>query len=242
MILNTLTTNPQIAHPDPSEQFDAIHVHGVDAEARQIREFAQAQRHSGKVRFLKIALPVVAVLVILGIVGALVVQSLFNPSIGIGQISMKDGKLVMEKPELNGFDNKNRPYSLSADNASQNIENPARVSLEAISANLPLQDDVSASITAGTGLYDADEKTLVLGGNVQLTTSDGMQLDLEDANVDIDGGILKTENSVYAKSPEAEISSDGLLVEKSGKRIVFEKNVKMTINPSQLRKTDNAEN
>ena len=240
--MNTYTTNPQTAHPHSPEQFDSIHVHELDAEARQIKEFARAQSHSGKVRFLKIALPVIAVLVILGIVGALVVQSIFNPSIGIGQISLKDGKLVMERPELNGFDNKNRPFSLSADNASQNIENPARVTLEAISAKLPLQDDVSASITAGSGLYDADEKTLVLDGNVQLTTSDGMRLDLEDASVDIDGGILKTSNSVYAKSPEAEISSDGLIVEKSGKRIVFERNVKMTINPSQLRKIDNAKN
>ncbi len=240
--MNTHATNPPAAYPDPGERFDALHVPGLDAEVRQRQEFARAQRHTGKVRFLKIALPVVAVLVILGIIGALVVQSLFNPTIELGQISMKDGKLVMEKPELKGFDGKNRPYNLSADNASQSVENPARVSLEAILAELPVQDDISARITAGEGVYDADAKTLVLRNKVQLTTSDGMQLELEDANVDIDKGILKTANPVSAKSPEAEISAGGLLVENSGKRIVFENNVKMTINPDQFRKIENAEN
>ena len=214
----------------------------VDTVDRQAREFAKAQRHTGRVRFLKIALPVVAILIILGLVAALVVRSLLYPTIDLGGISVDDGKLVMENPELSGFDGKKRPFSLSASRAAQDVENPARVELETISASLPIDDETFASINAGRGTYDAEAKTLVLDKRVHLKTSDGMEVVLEDADVDIDAGTLKTNKSVWAKSPGAEISSGSLLVEDNGKRIIFENKIEMTLVPSLLRKNQDEQN
>ena len=145
----------------------------------------------------------------------------------------------MENPELSGFDAKKRPYSLSASKAAQDVKNPARVELETISAMLPVDEEISASVSAGRGLYDAEAKTLILDREVRLMTTDGMEMFLEDADVDIESGRLQTANPVWAKSPGAEISSGSLIVEENGKRILFENNVEMTLIPGILRKNNN---
>ncbi len=232
--LNMQTGTP--THPDPQARVI------INAADRQANEFAKAQRHTDRVRILKIALPTLAVLIILGFVAALVIRSVISPLIDLGGISINDGKLVMENPELSGFDGKDRPYSLSASRAAQDVENPARVELETISAILPIDETVSASVSAGRGLYDAEAKTLILDREVRLLTTDGMEMFLQDADVDIETGKLQTGNPVWAKSPGAEISSGSLLVEDNGKRIVFEEKVKMTLVPGILRKRNDEQN
>lgn len=204
-------------------------------------EFERAKRHSDKVRILKILLPVAAVLIILLILGALVVRSLFMPQIDLGLIKIDDGKLIMENPKLSGVDDNKRPYNLSAVRAIQNAENPAVVELQKIDAELPMDDAVSARIVAGNGVYDADAKTLLLRESVEVTTTDGMQIQLLEADVDIDKGTLVTRSPITATSPQADISSSSLSVEEGGDRLVFEGGVKMTLRPKALKeKRENA--
>ena len=194
-----------------------------------VDEFLRARNHSGLVRFLKIALPITAGLIILGLLIALAVKSFSSPEINIGKISVSDGKLVMQNPELNGVDENQRPYSLSASKATQNVDNPSRVALEAILAKLPIEDGLFATIKAGSGLYDSEAKTLLLEDNVEVVTTDGMQVFLNDADVDIKNGSLKTANPVQASSKEADIAAGSLQVEEGGERLVFEGKVQMTI-------------
>ena len=55
-----------------------------------------------------ILLPVFAILIIVAIVGALVVRQFILPDLDIVNITLDDGKLVMENPNLNGRDQKER--------------------------------------------------------------------------------------------------------------------------------------
>ena len=87
-------------------------------------------------------------------------------------------------------------------------------------------------------MYDAEEKTLVLSERVSVLTTDGMQIDLENADVDIAGGILTTQNPIKATSDKADISSNSLVVKENGKRLVFEGAVRITLRPKELKKAD----
>lgn len=203
---------------------------------RNSGEFDDAKKHAKRVRFLKIAMPVAGVLIILGVLAALVIRQLLLPDLDLGSIRMQDGKLVMENPNLNGFDRHKRPFSLSADKAIQDADQPKRVELIDINARLPVDDTLFASIKAGNGVYDAEEKTLVLTRKVNVLTTDGMTIDLEDADVDIAGGILVTENPIKATSQKADISSNRLTVRENGKRLIFEGAVRMTLRPKELEK------
>lgn len=205
-------------------------------------EFQKANRHSGLVRFLKIALPVLAVVIIVLIAGALIARQFLLPNIDIGNIRMDDGKLVMENPNLNGVDQNQRPYSLRADRAIQDASNPSVVELQKISATLPMEQNISADILAGNGVYDADAKTLVLKENIRVETSDGMSIQMLGADVDIQNGTLVTSSPIVASSPQADISSNSMAVEDGGKRLVFEGGVKLTLRPKNLNKDDGVTN
>ena len=183
-------------------------------------------------------MPVAGVLIILAVTVALIVRQLLSPDLDLGSIKMQDGKLVMENPNLNGFDRQKRPFSLSADKAIQDADQPKRVELIDINAKLPMDDVLFANIKAGNGVYDAEEKTLVLTERVNVLTTDGMQIDLEDADVDIAGGVLTTQNPITATSEKADISSNSLVVKENGKHLVFEGAVRITLRPNDLEKAD----
>ena len=213
-------------------QFDA-HSKGADALEK---EFQRAKRHTRRVRFLKFALPVTAGIIILGIIGAFLLNSLAESPFNLEGISISDGKLVMENPKLNGVDGENRPYNLSADSAVQNVEDPTKILLTSILAELPVDEKTLATVRAGSGLYDAEAKTLSLKNSVFMETDDGMSIKFQEIDVDIANGLMKTDSGVFAKSDQAEISSQSLIVEGRGKRVFFEGGVTMTLYPGKLRK------
>ena len=231
-------TGPDPGHVYAAESRSSVAT-GPDLEflsgKRSEDEYREAVKHASLVRILKIAMPVVAGLIILGIVAALVIRHFFLPDIDLGAITVHDGKLVMENPNLNGFDKNKRPFKLSADQAIQDADQPKRVELVKISATLPIDGDISADVLAGNGVYDAEAKTLLLTKQVYVKTTDGMKIDLEDADIDIANGVLNTQNPVFASSPQADISADSLSVEESGDRIVFEGTVRMILRPKELR-------
>lgn len=206
---------------------------GFLTQERSDHEYRDAVRHSKRVRLLKIAMPVVGGLIILGLVATLAIRQFLLPGIDLGAIGYQDGKLVMENPNLNGFDKDKRPFKLSADRAIQNADQPRRVELVNIAATLPMDDTRFAEITAGNGVYDAEQKTLVLSQQIHVNTTDGMKIDLGDADVDIGKGSLKTPNPVFASTPQADISADSLLISDSGEQIVFEGTVRLTLRPKE---------
>lgn len=203
---------------------------------REATEFAKASRHSSRVRRLKIILPVIAAIVVIGFIGAVALRNVSLPDIQIGGLNLDDGKLVMEHPQLSGTDAEKRPYSLTAEKAIQDLSKPKSIELNVITAKLPMENGVYADITADKGVYDADKKTLIMDGKVTLKTDNGMKIDLVDVNVDIAVGSLETSNPVSLKTESANIVADSLRVEKNGELIIFEKRVRMTLDPSGIKK------
>lgn len=207
-------------------------------------EYRDALKHSKKVKFWKIAFPVIGIIVIAGIAGAMFMSSVNTPEIAIDDITLDDGKLVMENPQLNGIDKNRRPYNLTAAKAIQDTSNPNRVELQQISAELPMDEKYTATIKAGNGVYDADARTLKLKETVNVVTSSGMIVNLQDADVDIGNSSMKTNNPISASSPQADIASNTLSIEDGGNKMVFEGRVRMTLRPDKLRQASetNAQN
>lgn len=199
-------------------------------------EYKKAIRHSRAVLFWKITFPIIGILVIVGIAGALVKNSNDIPDVTVDNIDLSDGKLVMENPKLNGFDKNKRPYNLIATKAIQDVSNPNQVELEDIIAELPMNEETMATIEAGNGIYDAEGKTLILTKTVNLITSSGIILNLEDANVDIGNSIMHTNNPINATSPQADITSNAMMIEDGGNKLTFEGRVRITLRPDELRK------
>ena len=94
--------------------------------------YDRAARHSRRVRLLKIGLPTVAVL---SIVGFFVVLSWDSggdglPALTLSGINIESRQITMDKPHISGFDGTKRAYEVHAEKATQELGNAKIVTLE----------------------------------------------------------------------------------------------------------------
>ncbi|MFK4825182.1 LPS export ABC transporter periplasmic protein LptC [Paenochrobactrum sp. BZR 588] len=213
--------------------------HVADANARRgmrfgasekaVSVFQAAQRHSTRVKILKIGLPIAAVLV-----GAVFSWFTFlatpasTVKVNLGD-GLEDGKLVMANPNLNGFTKENRPYNLTATKAIQDVKNEGIITLEGISAKLPVGAQSQATINAKNGVYDNVNGRMKLIGDFVVTTTDGLTAKMRSADVNIATGQIMTDNPVDIQSGTTHIQANKMQVQSSGDVVVFEDEVHLTI-------------
>ncbi len=202
---------------------------------RRARAYLSASRHSSRVRILKFVLPVLAGVFI----GAFYLYS-HSPSIPLDKIELgagtvRDGKIVMANPVLKGFTKDNLPYRMTAERAIQDVGNSGVVNLENIRASIPVDKNVSAKIGADSGTYDNTRQTLKVDSPLTLSTSDGMTAKLQSADIEMKSGKLTTDKPVQIDRHGSQISASSMTVKNNGSVLIFEKNVRLTISPDQLK-------
>ena len=214
--------------PDTTDASTQAIVGPSESEVERSAVFHNAVRHSRLVGVLKIAFPLLAVVM----AGAFILQSYRStPAVDItaDETTVSDGKLVMESPKLEGFTNDNRPYSVSALRAVQDVGNDAVVELQGIAATVPLDQSRTATIDTARGLFDRMANTLDVNSQINITTSDGAVAKLASALLDISSGRMSTDRPVEVHYKGGSIMSGGMSVEDRGKVVVFDKRVKVHI-------------
>lgn len=208
------------------------------ANRRDTDMFATAARHSRRVRLLKFGIPIFAL-----IIGTMFgMATFFRPKISVtvsnASVSLSDGRIVMASPKLDGMTKDQRPYKMQAERAFQDIKKDGLIELEKLSAQLPFGPDATATLSAERGIFDNTNRTLELNEAIVLKTSDGMTVKLATANIDIANNNLSTKDPVDIRTANSWITAASLVVSEGGKRLLFEKRVRMTLDPSQLKPTD----
>lgn len=218
-----------------SDRDSWTHPPGVAAEtaARQQRAeeaFKLAVRHSRRVRLLKILLPAFVGVAALVLIGYSFIGLPRGVSIDLGGTALRDGRIVMANPELDGFTAENRPYTMRAERASQELGNTSVIDLEGIGARLPLDEEGWADLNAGTGRFDQNANTLELGDGITVRLDRGVTAVLRSARVDLTEGSMSTVEPVRVELEGSEISADSLQVTDRGSVLIFENRVRMQIN------------
>lgn len=217
--------------PDPMEKTG-------DAASRSA-VFAQAARHSRRVRMLKTALPVAGVATIAFF---LAWSWLSRPDIpvavSVDDAALSDGKLVMTNPKLGGVNKDNQRYAMTASRAVQDADKAELIHLEQIEAELPLSGDNRAKIVADGGLYDRSSSSMRIHTPLTATTTDGMVARLADAEVNMDAGSLKTDKPVDILMRGSHITAQSMSISDRGRTIVFERRVRLTLEPGAVRTSD----
>lgn len=207
--------------------------HGQD---RRVEEaFAQARRHSGRVRLLKLALPAAAVLMIAVFAGKSWLSAPGSLPIDLRALAIEDGRLVMTDPRLDGLTGRDgRPYSMTATRAVQDIGTSGRIDLEGIDAKLPVDEKGWLTVSARTGVFDRDANRLDIDSELTMVSDDGMKAVLQSAVVDIATGSLDTADPVDISLEGAHITADSMAVRDKGAVLIFENRVRMTIEGGRL--------
>jgi lipopolysaccharide export system protein LptC len=212
----------------------------ADASITRADAFSRAERHSRRVRRLKVVLPTLAVMMAAGFIGYSFVATPGSAAIDVGTPSLAEGKLVMDSPKLEGFTGDGRPYSVSATRATQDFDRQDIISLDGIDAKMPIEADNWARVEAQNGVYDRMANTLDVPTEIVVTTTDGLVAKLQSAFLDIANGSLKSATPVDIQSNGSRIVAGSMSVLDSGKSVIFEQRVKVNIDLGQMKAAEAA--
>jgi lipopolysaccharide export system protein LptC len=206
----------------------------VDApgeRALRQRAFAAARRHSRYVRLLRIVLPILAMLAVAAFFTKVHFAFPGDLDLSAASLSVTPKAIIMDRPHLNGFDRKQRQYSLVADRAIQPLNKPTEVRLENIQAKLAGAGHGLTTVTAEAGNYDHQKRTLQLIGKISIESAEGYRLEMTGARIDFGAGMLASENPVSIGYTGDKITGDSLSVTGGGDIIVIDGHVRTTLMP-----------
>ena len=212
----------------------AIPTGGGAADARAAA-FGRAERHSRRVRRLKVVRPTIAVLLTGGFVVYSFLVAPASTRIETTAPPLAEGKLVMDSPKLEGFTKDGRPYSVNATRATQDYQEQDIINLDGIDARMPVEEANWARVEAVSGVYDRTANTLDVPTDILVTTTDGMVAKLQSAFLDINNGSLKSATPVDIQARGSRITAGSMSVLENGQRVIFETRVKVYIDPVRLK-------
>jgi lipopolysaccharide export system protein LptC len=204
---------------------------GLADRQQRRRAFQAARRHSRLVRRLRFLLPVAGVVAVVAFSVATRFALPGDLDLSVARMSVTRNAIIMDNPELTGFDSRDREYSLSADRAIQALARPNQVRLEDIKAKVTVAGRGTATVTAGAGDYDNAESTLKLFGGIEVDSSEGYALRMTDADIDFGGGTIASPNRVTLRFADSETTGGAISVTGGGQVIVMEGGVRTTLMP-----------
>ncbi|MFQ5773432.1 MAG: LPS export ABC transporter periplasmic protein LptC [Kiloniellaceae bacterium] len=208
----------------------------ADAPARRPRQpprLSGRNRYSIFVGLMKVLLPAMAAALILLVV-AWPQFTLERDRFRLGIAKLGPGQpenLSMLNARYDGIDGKNRPYTITADMATQSNRNENLIDLELPKADMTLEDGTWLALTARAGQYDSEAKLLDLIGSVSLFHDKGFEIRTESARVDLIEGTAEGAQPVEGHGSAGSINAEGFRVLDRGARIVFTGKSHLTILP-----------
>ena len=186
--------------------------------------FRRAMRHSRRVRFLRIAIPVVVVLILC--VTALVryfdpMRVLTRLPLSTKGMVISGTKIMMAAPKLSGYTNDARRYEMTAQSAAQDVTKPNLIELNQLNAKIEAADKSTINISAAEGLFDRSSGMLTLNRNIKVVSSSGLEVRLDEAQVNTATSEIVSEKPVEVQTQQGTIKANRLEVENAGEVIHF---------------------
>jgi lipopolysaccharide export system protein LptC len=187
-----------------------------DEIVRQRRR--QVRRYTRFVSVLKYLLPIVAA----GLVLMLALWSQIRIDEGRFRIGMTEvatievDKLTMSNPRFEGIDDRDRPFTVTADEASQVKDDADIVELKRPQADMTMEDGTWLALSADTGRYLREAQQLSLEGSVSLFQDRGYELHTDRVSIDFNAGTAESSSRVFGQGPVGELSGSGLKLSEKG--------------------------
>lgn len=212
---------PAFAGPAPGDAYDA------------------AVRHSALVRRLRVWLPISACVISLLFIGVSVIRAYLPENLSVESARIENGKIVMESPAIAGRNDDGISYSMTAERALQDIENPNMITLENVKAAVPVNEDTIARVVATAGIFDRGTDRMQMTAPFDVNLSNGTTAKFQSADLDVVAGTLTTEDPVSITTEQASIVAQSLNIADKGRTITFSGQVRVNIQASAIRNQGN---
>ena len=212
--------------------------HASRDRANDARVFRAALRHSRWVRFLRVGIPIIAVVGVLITVLTVYVldplRALAKLPGSIGGLVVSGTSITMQQPRLAGYTQDRRPYVVTARAATQDVTKPDTITLLELNATIEFKDSGKYELTARSGLFESKLDRLTLQEDI-LVNSASYQAKLSEAVVNVRTNHMVSEHPVEVTMPQGTINANRLEVTNSGEVIRFEGGVTMMLVPQKDR-------
>jgi lipopolysaccharide export system protein LptC len=129
--------------------------------------------------------------------------------------------LSMQNPHYYGTDNKNLPFTVTADVATQVDPQNMVISLENPVADLTQKSGTGVVINADNGFFRQKDETLDLLGHVDLYQDSGYEMHTESARLRVDKGDATGDEPAHGHGPAGTIEGEGFRMWDRGRTIIF---------------------
>ncbi len=193
----------------------------------------EAARHARFVAGLKIGLPLAAA----ALIAVLVAWPYLTARVSGLRLSFAeveetaDGKITMTNARYLGTDREGQPFTITADSAVQNPDDPDSIELERLAGDVTLNDGTWVTLSADGGVYRQDARVLELAGHVSLYADSGYELRTEAVHIDLNRRLAAGDGLVEGQGPLGHVSAQGFRVGEGGERLEFLGPVRLTLYP-----------
>jgi lipopolysaccharide export system protein LptC len=176
---------------------------------------------TGRVRRLRIILPIIALLLLAIMIGWPYWQDLRDEIAPLLTTEAPPAPVINQpesevaNPRFVGTDKKNRPFTILADKAIQSTDGGV-IELVNAQADMTLDNGHWLALRAENGLYNRDRQTLDLSGHVMVFHDSGYQLDTDIVHVEFDTMTAESSSPTAGSGPLGEFHSQGFIVGDSG--------------------------
>jgi lipopolysaccharide export system protein LptC len=194
------------------------------------RAYAQARRHSIRVRFYKLAIPLGTAVALAFLAFILAGPRERIEGLTLGPITLSGTKVTMESPRLTGYHKDAQPYEVTATSATQDVRKPHIVELKEMQARMTVDEHgQTAHLEAAAGVFDTQKEQLNLQQDVRVTTTSGHEARLKSAAIDFKAGTVMSREPVTVKLTNGVIEADALEITDRGKIIAFSGRVRAVL-------------
>lgn len=213
-----------------NDRNDRLVVVGVDRS----KQFGKARRHTFIVKSLRRLLPLFTLAALVVYAGSALTSIDFTTDAGLRVISrILPENLVMNDPYYEGFTDDGGSYIVRAKTAQQDLRQPDRIALNAITGVLTDANKSKTNLTAATGTYDSKRSILNLSGGIDVVSEDGLTAKLSTAIIRTKQSMIISKDPVQVNMPGGQVNSQALRIRQKEKIVTFIRQVHTTLTPQK---------
>jgi len=189
--------------------------------------------YSSLIHKVKIILPIIALILVVVMVG-------WNKFEGDKIVPIKEediqpeikqeiGKNELLNPRFESMDDKQQPFTLTADRAVQEDGENGEMILENPAGKMSLNSGEKVTLKAKNGSYKQIEQSLSLNENVNLGHSQGYTLTTQTLNIDLKSNKAWSNKDVHVTGPQGEIKAAGIDASNKEEILIFKGPATMTL-------------
>ena len=202
----------------PSEQREKLSSLTAPGESRHTGD---VQRYSKFIKSLKIILPLIA----LCIVAVLFTSNMFQddfvaPENLQEEVTPVAGTNKLVNPRFDSVDDKNQPYTITAESADQNLKSE-KIALQKPLADIVLNSGQWLAMKSEKGLFNQKDQTLQLDENVRLYHDGGYQFSMNALDIDLKANTAVSHTDINGHGPMGTLQAKGMQADNDAEQLVF---------------------